>query len=398
MKKTLTLIAAFMLTAAMAKAESTFTGHQMEEAAEQNISDASTDMKLLEGKKALFAAPEKDAKKDAAYWAQAVGSRVKVMAYAQAGYTAKFQEGNHHLNTNTFDMKRVILMVGVNITKDFYGFFMHDFKSGTMQEYYLEYRPMKELNVRFGQSKKELSMENPMSPTVLESIGPMSQSVMALCGGRFDPTGKTVYNGSGRDLGLMVYGDLFNNKLRYVVEVVNGNKINTNDDNTQKDIIAKLEYKPVPNFRISVSGQKGYTGSDELDANGKKTHQRSDRYAVGAEWKSKIAGTNYNDKRCVTVRSEVLGGRDGNNHSFGAYISSAIPVWKRLDAVAMVDYFNRSTELGYKQTNLMGGVQYWMHTKCRLQLQYTYSLQSKALKAVAGGNYSQLQAQVQVAF
>lgn len=379
MKKTLSLIAAFVATATFANAESTFTGLQTNEAVETNISDAGTDQAYLESKKALFSAPQAGEKKDAGYWAQAVGSRVKVTGYAQAGYTAEFNQGDAN-NTNTFDMKRVILMVGVDITKNFYAFFMHDFKSGSMQEYYMEYRPLKAINVRFGQSKKELSMENPMSPTVLESVGPMSQAVGDLCGGRYD-------NGSGRDLGLMLYGDLFKNKLRYVVEVVNGNKINSKDNNNQKDVIAKLEYKPVPNFRVSVSGQKGYAEINDQT-------RRSDRYAFGMEWKSKKAGTDYNANRCATVRAEMLGGRDGDQHSFGAYISAAVPVYKRLDVVGMVDYYNKNTELGQKQTNVMGGVQYWIHKKCRLQAQYTYKFRSSAL----GKDNSNIMTQVQVAF
>ncbi len=380
MRKTFTLIAALVMIATMAKAETT----------EMVANEASTDQGYLESKDALFAAPAPaaDAEKDANYWAGAVGSRVKVMGYAQAGYTATFNEGNSSANTNTFDVKRAILMVAVDITKDFYAFFMHDFKSGTMQEYYMEYRPSKAMKFRFGQSKKELSMENPMSPTVLESIGPMSQGVMALCGGKYDATGTAgVYNGSGRDIGLTMYGDLFNDKLRYVVSVLNGNKINNVDDNNQKDIVAKLEYKFVPNFRVSLSGQKGYTGP-------KGSVIRSDRYAFGAEWKSKKEGTDYNLNRCTTVRAEALGGRDGDVHSFATYISAAIPVAKRLDVVSMVDYFNRNTDAKLNQTNVMGGLQYWIHKKCRLQAQYEYNFRSEA----AGKNSSNIRTQVQVSF
>lgn len=378
MKKTLTLAAAFMMACGMANAETT------SEVLQESNTEITTDASLLESRNTLMAAPKADAEKDANYWAQAVASRVKVTAYAQGGYTATFNEGEGARNENTFDMKRVILMVGANITSDFYAFFMHDFKSGTMQEYYMEYRPSKAVNFRMGQSKIELSMENPMSPTVLESVGPMAQSVGYLCGGYKG-------NGSGRDIGLMMYGNLFNNNLKYVVEVVNGGSINQKDDNNQKDIIAKLEYKFMPNFRASVSGMKGYYGPT-----GKV--QKANRYAVGAEWKSKLTGTDYYKNRCASVRAEVLGGETGDMNSFGAYCSAAIPVAKQLDVVAMADYFNKDTEAGAKQTNLMAGLQYWIHTKCRLQAQYTYSLKSDAMKAATGENYSQLLTQVQVSF
>ena len=65
----------------------------------------------------------------------------------------------------------------------------------------------------------------------------------------------------------------------------------------------------------------------------------------------------------------------------------------------MVDYFNKNTDLGAKQTNLMAGVQYWIHKKCRLQAQYVYWAKSQAQKDVTGcGNYSSILTQVQVAF
>ncbi len=385
MKKKLTLITAFLIAATIANAET-----------ETMVTEsANTDQSILEEHSTIISAPAETNDKDLQYWTNALVSRLKVTGYAQAGYTATLPK--HEENTNTFDMKRVILMVGAEITPKFYAFFMHDFKSGDMQEYYMEYRQNKAFNLRFGQSKIELSMENPMSPSVLESIGPMSQGVFWLCGA--DPL---MGNGSGRDMGLMAYGDLFNNKLRYVMEVVNGGQINTADKNNQKNIIAKLEYKPVSNFRVSVSGQKGY-GSAVATSSYNNTVKlgetyRQDRYAVGMEWKSKTTGNDYHKNRCTMIRTELLGGKDGDCNSVAAYISSTIPVYKGLDIVAMADYMNYNTDAKLKKTNLMAGVQYWMFKKCRLQAQYTYSLRSDAMKSIEGNDRSILQTQVQIAF
>lgn len=385
MKKLQTVIAAVFISANLANAETktTFTG------------SGNTDMEILEEHNTLVKAPTETEDKDVKYWTNAVASRVKVMGYAQAGYTATMPE--HGETTNTFDMKRVILMVGAEITPQFYAFFMHEFKNNSMQEYYMEYRPCKAFNLRFGQSKTELSMENPMSPTVLESIGPMSQSVSWLCGA--DPL---MNNPSGRDLGLMAYGDIFNNKLRYVVEIVNGGQINTTDKNNQKNVIAKLEYKAAPNFRISLSGQKGYGYAVNTSLYNSSVllgdTYKQNRYAFGMEWKSKVTGTDYYKNRCAMIRTEMLGGKDGDCNSFGAYISSAIPVYKGLDIVAMADYMNYNTDAKLQKTNLMAGIQYWIFKKCRLQAQYTYSLKSDAMKAIQGDNTNMLQAQVQVSF
>ena len=333
--------------------------------------------------------------KDLNYWTKELASRVKVRGYAQAGYTATLPEEGE--KRNTFDMKRVVLMVGAEITPEFYAFFMHEFKLKDMQEYYLEYRPSKAFKLRFGQSKIEYTMENPMSPCVLESIGPMAQGVFWLCG--YDPL---IGNPAGRDMGLMVYGDLFNDKLGYVLEVVNGGQTNASDRDNRKNVIGKLEFKPVQNLRLSVSGQIGY-GTAVADSKYNPTVNvgdiyRQNRYAAGAEWKSKATGNDFYKNRCAMVRTEVLGGKDGGCKSVGAYISSSIPLYKGLDLVWMADYMNYNTDMGLKKTNLMAGVQYWIFKRCRLQAQYTYSARSTAMKALEGANQSIIQTQIQVAF
>lgn len=402
MKRTLLFAISFVAMAMVSRAETDITALSLNESDATEFSDINTDQAFLEQHKPFMAPPSEARPHDeVGYWAQKVASRLKVTGYAQAGYNATLNEGAN--NTNSFEMRRVILMVGADIAPHFYAFFMHDFKSGNMQEYYMEYRPCKAFNVRLGQSKREFTLENPMSPTVLESIGPMAQSVFWLNGA--DPL---MSNGSGRDMGLMFYGDVLNGRLRYVAEVVNGGQINTSDKNNQKNFIGKLEYKLMPNLRVGVSGELGHGYSVAYSAynpdlydneNKKGMTYRQNRWAFSGEWKSKKTGTDYFRHRCASVRAEVMGGMDGDVHSFGGYISSAIPVYKQLDVVAMVDNFNYNTGKNYLQNNFMIGLQLWLHTKCRLQLQYTYSALSSAHRADLGKtNCSKIDAQVQVAF
>ena len=402
MKRTLLFAISFVAMAMVSRAETDITALSLNESDATEFSDINTDQAFLEQHKPFMAPPSEARPHDeVGYWAQKVASRLKVTGYAQVGYNATLNEGAN--NTNSFEMRRVILMVGADIAPHFYAFFMHDFKSGNMQEYYMEYRPCKAFNVRLGQSKREFTLENPMSPTVLESIGPMAQSVFWLNGA--DPL---MSNGSGRDMGLMFYGDVLNGRLRYVAEVVNGGQINTSDKNNQKNFIGKLEYKLMPNLRVGVSGELGHGYSVAYSAynpdlydneNKKGMTYRQNRWAFSGEWKSKKTGTDYFRHRCASVRAEVMGGMDGDVHSFGGYISSAIPVYKQLDVVAMVDNFNYNTGKNYLQNNFMVGIQLWLHTKCRLQLQYTYSALSSAHRADLGKtNCSKIDAQVQVAF
>lgn len=314
-------------------------------------------------------------------WLQDLTSRMELHGYAQAGYS--YDDANGKTNS-TYNLKRTLLWAKANITDRWYFLFMHDFSS-VVQEFYTDYRLSndKALTVRFGQFKHSYSLENPMSPTQLELIDVYSQAVLYLAGEGPDPLHGVNY---GRDMGLMVYGDLFKNKLHYELALMSGQGINRKDGNNDKDVIVKLEYKPIDELRIVGSAQKG-RGHAVGTADWNPDIQigddyRRDRVSIGAEWKSKG----------LSLRSEFLAGKDGEVTSRGAYLTGCKTVAKNLDVIASADYYDRNIDMDYAQTNATVGLQYWFYKKCRLQLQYTRCW-SQFTK-----DYNWLQAQVQVAF
>lgn len=324
-------------------------------------------------------------------WMSTLSEKIELHGYAQAGYTWNHQDG---INSNTFDIKRVLFWAKANITDRWSFLFMHDFSS-VVQEFYTDYRftKGKELSVRLGQFKNSYSMQNPLSPTKLDLIDCYSQSVVYLAGCGSDPLNGVQY---GRDLGLMVFGDVFNNKLHYELAVMNGSGINVKDNNNYKDLIGKLEYRIMPNLRVVATGQlgKGHALEESMfcpDIKKGENYTRN-RWSFGAEWKDHVEGVDYWKNRTAQVQAEVLGGLDGNNKSIGAYVTACVPVWKGLDVIASADYFNYNRALGMEQMNVVGGIQYWFYKTCRVQLQYTNANQSWAK------HYGNLQAQVQVAF
>jgi len=314
-------------------------------------------------------------------WLKELTSRIELHGYAQGGYSYDDIGGK---TTSTFNLKRTLFWAKGRVTDRFSFMFMHDFSS-VVQEYYLDYRFTRDqaLSVRLGQFKHSYSMENPLSPTMLELIDVYSQAVLYLAGEGPDPLFGANY---GRDLGLMIYGDLFDNHIHYELALMNGQGINRKDGNSDKDVIARIEYKPIERLRFVASAQKGrghavgtavWNPGIQVGDN-----YRRDRISVGAEWKS---------PEC-NIRAEYLGGKDGDVGSLGGYVTASVPVAKGLDIVASADYYNRNTDMDYYQTNLTGGLQYWFFKKCRLQLQYTRCMRNFA------DNYNWLQAQVQVAF
>lgn len=321
-------------------------------------------------------------------WFQELQSRIKLHGYAQAGYTYSHQGGE---NTNTFNLKRVLFWAEARITDRWSFLFMHDFSS-VVQEYYTDFRITrnKALTVRLGQFKNGLSLENPLSPTSMEAIDVYSEAVTFLTGCGSDPLLGVQY---GRDLGLSLFGETNNGKLRYELDVMNGQGINKKDGNNFKDIITRLEYRPVEGLNIVATGQIGrghaiatslYNPNIVIGENYKRH-----RCTIGADYKSKFAN----------VHGEYLNGWDKDAHSWGAYVTGAIPLGTpKVELVASYDFFNFNTDLGMDQHKAIGGLQYWFYKKCRVQVQYVYkNAYISDNQFVHGANHG-IQCQLQVRF
>ena len=321
-------------------------------------------------------------------WFQDLSNRIKLHGYAQAGYTYNHKGGQ---NTNTFDLKRVLFWAEAKITDRWSFLFMHDFSS-VVQEFYTDYRITrnKALTVRFGQFKNGLSLENPLSPTAMEAIDVYSEAVTFLTGCGSDPLLGVQY---GRDLGLSLFGETNNGKFRYELDVMNGQGINKKDRNNFKDIITRLEYRPVTGLNIVATGQLGrghavntslYNPTIAIDQDYKRH-----RWTLGADYKSKA----------FKVHGEYLNGWDADAHSWGAYLTGAVPLGTpKLELVASYDFFNFNTDLDMDQHKAIGGLQYWFYKKCRLQVQYVYKSAYTAGNQFIHGDNHAIMCQMQIRF
>jgi hypothetical protein len=311
--------------------------------------------------------------------------RFQVHGYAQAGY-----EWNNKLdqNTNGFNFKRAGLVVFAQVT-DRWSFFFFDDLASEIQDFYTDFRitGSKALNVRLGEFKNSLGLENPYSPAVLELIDVTSQATTFFCG-TVDPlfADKVMY---GRDLGAMLFGELFGGHFKYELALMNGSGINRSDNNNQKDFLAKLEYAPMPNLRFVTSGQRGHAtaasycwlspDSPFISPYNREVkageHYERDRWTFGAEYKSFVL-TPAGDwtKRPVSLRTEVMGGRDKDVESFGGYVIASVPIYKTLEGVLSYDFINYNTSEDLKSTKYTAGLQYWFYRQCRVQLQYTHTV------------------------
>lgn len=306
--------------------------------------------------------------------------RISLAGYAQVGYT--YDDAGE--GSNSFDIKRVIFMAQGKITDRWLCFFMYSFaNTGKILEAYTEYKFLPQLSVRIGQFKTAYTIESPMSPCNVELINCYSQAVNYLAG----INGDALYGlTTGRDMGLMIHGDLFGKLVNYNLAVMNGQGINQKDKNHQKDIVGKLMVNPLEWLSVGGSFVKGKgcaVGASAInpDIQVGESYTRN-RWAAGAVIKTKP----------IDIRTEFLGGKDGSIKSNGYYVTASAHIFPKVDAIASYDYFNRNRALDDKQTNYVVGLQYWFYPKCRLQAQYTYCNRH------LGENSNLLQAQLQVRF
>lgn len=306
--------------------------------------------------------------------------RLSISGYAQAGYNYEHAEEE----SNSFDIKRAILIIKGDITANWSALFMYNFSGSKVLEFYSNYRVCDALNTQFGQFKTPLSIENPMSPTQLEVIDGGSQAVRYLAA--VSPSDKLYGGHAGRDLGFMLHGNLLKNLVSYKLALMNGQGINVKDKNNNKDLVANLTLHPTNWLALSGSFSKGKGHAIATSPYNPEIavgdNYRRDRWAAGFDLHSSP----------FSLRAEFLQGKDGYVTSKGGYLTTVCNVVPKLDLIASFDYFNYNTTMNEIQTNYVAGIQYWFYPKCRLQAQYTY--QYKHLH----DNANLIQAQVQVAF
>ncbi len=195
-------------------------------------------------------------------------------------------------------------MRGGELFKNFSYFAMMEFVNPTLTEFYIDWTPSSAFNVKLGQAKIPLSLENQFSATVLESVS-NSRSVSTLIGMGDDvlrlQNGK---NNGGRDLGIQVYGNLFETKthhlLEYKIGLYQGTGLITSETNNTKDFAGNILLQPVKGFRI---GGGAYFGEATYTKNG----ETETRDHVRNRW---IASTDYKSDR-LYARAEYIRANDG---------------------------------------------------------------------------------------
>ncbi len=221
----------------------------------------------------------------------------KISGFVQGLYQANFDE-DFNLSSNTLRMRRVRMSLEGKLTPKLSYKIQGDFsRSPMLVDAFVKYKACNEFAIQVGQFKTPFTLESPINPVNLE-IFDYGESVQKLVG-YSDVCG---VGGLGRDIGVMATGNLFPVEgkdftlVTYSLGVFNGNGPTTTDNNNRKDIVGRLEVRPMlKDLTLSGSYYYGkYTKEDNVNC-------ARNRWSAGAQ---------YNDGDLV-VRGEYLSGTTG---------------------------------------------------------------------------------------
>ncbi|MDH6354976.1 hypothetical protein M2132_001313 [Dysgonomonas sp. PH5-45] len=301
--------------------------------------------------------------------------------------------------SNTQEVKhkvdpRVVFVSMTGQFNKFRYFILSEFVDPRVYEFYGEWAPSDAIKLKGGLMKVPYALENPISLIDLETVS-NTRSVSNLIGMTGDVMQlQNGFNNSGRDLGIMLHGNLFKKNghelVQYAAGVFQGSgikKTNGNwfENNNTKDFVSSLYLKPISEFRIGGSVYFGQTNYSTNLTGQEKPHVRN-RWLISSDYQS--------DR--FYARAEWIHGNDGGIKKEGLYGTALYYVVpNKLNFAAKVDYMNNNKDTGSEVIDYTAAVNYYFYKACRFQLNYTYSDYSKVWGSKDSHNIA---AQMQIVF
>ncbi len=317
-------------------------------------------------------------------------AQVKFSGYLQTGlnYTK-----NKNAETFSFQAKRLRLITdakasekltfrlqieafnGINGTRNKNGqLMMH------IMDAFATYKVSENFKVRAGQFYSPMGYENyDISPASLETVDFSNIVYQIACRNPYE------YNfvEYGRDLGVMVIGDLFDSGegfkyLHYDFAVTNGAQQLKNDSNLMKDIYASVNVRPIKELSFKATYN---TGAYNDSKNSGISNAQMSRMVVGS-W--------YKHKSGLNIRAEygMIKTHDKKATKYdqaGAYALISYPVGKFLPVLRWDMYKNYEDPSDARNYNrILTGLSYTPVKNLKLQLNYGYMMYDKKYSDITG--------------
>jgi phosphate-selective porin len=280
---------------------------------------------------------------------------VRVFGFLQSQYQYKMTDDP----TNTFNFKRARIGVTGNIPYDFSYYMVLEaspFINGEnpyLLDAFVSYRRWKWFKMSLGAFKT-----------------PFSQELLTACSGLHTVYRSTVVDqviAPQRDLGFMIMGGNDTTLLRYSVGIMNGYGVRT-DNNTKKDIVARVVLQPAEWLSIGANYRKGYPTNDE-----------DTRTTYGADIELNM-GNLFVQGEYIYDEGDYNRGAGGGCGSEpmilgeereGAYLMAGYMTQWNIQPVVKYDFFDTGNS-NIRQDAMTFGVNAFFNDWTRLQVNYVY--------------------------
>ncbi len=338
----------------------------------------------------------------------------KISGYLQTGWNwSKTSQSNSHANSS-FQAKRLRLIMD--------GYVAHnvDFrlqieafngiagstngngqKNIQVMDAFATWKIMPEFRIRAGQFYTPLGYENyDISPKTLETVDFSNIVYRMACRNPYE------YNfvDYGRDLGVMLMGDLFDSGkgfryLHYDLALTNGSIPCKDDRNSTKDFYASFTVRPIKNFNVKATVNYGKYSSQNLAGGagvGMGKYNPMTRFVAGA-W--------YNDPNGLDLRGEwgmmkstVNNAEIVNEQS--AYVLAAYHVGQWLPMLRWDMYQDKVRETSTNNYNrILVGLNYNLFKNVTIQFNYHHFFYGETVeKAIGYSGNDQIQLMGRFAF
>ena len=308
---------------------------------------------------------------------QKTGDKIKSFAkehLSLSGYLQTGFEWNEASDpTTSFYIRRARVSLTGNFLQEKLDFRLQVDMAGQPKicDLYIRYKPFNALNAQLGQFKLPFAMENELcGPTSFEFI---EYSYLTVYLTRNNSKYDGVPSSTGRGMGAQLYGGFIKRDgysiLNYNIGIYNGSGINTKDNNSSKDAIARLIVKPIKELSLSASYM--YSESN----NNATKYMSSHRWSVGA-W--------YNSRHWV-ARSEFAQADFGGNLTNAFYVLGGYHFDKPWSIAARYEFINDELNILDEERITLGGI-YKPYHFLRLQLNASYTLNHKMQRNTPGVN------------
>ncbi len=174
-----------------------------------------------------------------------------------------------------------------------------------------------------------------------------------------------------RDLGAVLMGGTEDSKLSYQPGYMNGSGLGRADNNSKKDIVGRLLFKPVEFLKIGGSFRKGFPSYNNIV---------DDRTSFAGELQANIAGFTLQGEYITDkgdYNRDLGGGCSGNlielgEERNGGFVAVAYNTKWNIEPVFKYDFFDSGNAEKYKESNMTFGLNYLFNDWTRLQLNCIY--------------------------